>query len=514
MPPTAQNPYAQLSNQLLTFFQGVNSPYTTQHDLTAAHSFFTPDNVKDFLTKYTHFHIHFPLMHVPSVRIMEMNTSLLAGLCCVGACYSDLVSPDHVRDVMDLVRLAFEQQSSLLAKDWQHSASYATSLSGDDIDEVQALILIAALHVWHGTPLQREWGQRSYALLSLIVRNAGLLRITPDSRPYSPLHQPGFSPQNFDVSSFDWNMWVEQEKRVRVVHVIFLADTAMSMYFNMTPRLDSFEINIPLPSDDGSWDARTDVDCAAALGLYGPEAAREKSADGTHRAKQPEMSLALQALLHGSYQIQPGRTNLYGKFILIHAIIAIIRKALVDQNAAAMMQDMGTPPLHDWMVRGSDSNNGRATPVEGAGQQIPLQTRQALSTALDKFKVNWDADMVTQFPPQTQTKNPRRFGFSRDGIHFYWLAKYMLKHTRLTDLQLPPDGRFAQVMQLLRSVKTWVMSDGASRGETLGSVGDINEDYGVSDRTLNMAQLFTPLPQVVEDPRIPSVKTEIDTGII
>ena len=58
------------------------------------------------------------------------------------------------------------------------------------------------------------------------------------------------------------------------------------------------------------------------------------------------------------------------------------------------------------------------------------------------------------------------------------------------------------------------MTDGASRGEALGSVGDINKDYGVSDRTLNMAQLFTPLPKVVDDPRIPSVKTDIDTGIM
>ncbi|PKS08911.1 hypothetical protein jhhlp_003524 [Lomentospora prolificans] len=513
MPPTTHNPYVLLSNQLQAFFQTLASTYPNQHDLDTAHSFFTPENIKDFLDKYTHFHIHFPLIHVPSVRITEMNTGLLAGLCCVGACYSDRVSPDHVRDVMDLVRPAFEQQSNLLTKDWQQQG-FPSSLSKDDVDEMQAIILIAALHVWHGTPLQREWGQRRYALLAVIARDAGLLRITPESRPYSPLHQPGFSPQNFDVSSFDWNTWVEQERRIRVVHVIFLADTAMSLYFNMTPRLDSFEMNIPLPCDDGAWDARADVDCAAALGLYGPEAAREKSSDGTHRAKQPEMSLALQALLHGSYQIQPGRTNLYGKFILIHAIIAIIRKALVDQNAATMVKEMGTPPLHEWMVRDTGSSDGRATPVEGAGQQIPLQTRQALSTALDKFKANWDADMVTQFPPQIQAKNPRRYGFSRDGIHFYWLAKYMLKHTRPTDLQLPPDGRFAQVMQLLRSVKTWVMTDGASRGEALGSVGDINKDYGVSDRTLNMAQLFTPLPKVVDDPRIPSVKTDIDTGIM
>ena len=53
---------------------------------------------------------------------------------------------------------------------------------------------------------------------------------------------------------------------------------------------------------------------------------------------------------------------------------------------------------------------------------------------------------------------------------------------------------------------TWFIDP--ATGEELGSVGDIDNDYGVGDLTLNMANLFTPLPQVVGSPIVPSVKTE------
>lgn len=511
-PPTTQDPYVLLSDQILSF-QATGSAMPDQGAQQLIQDFFKPDNIKDFLDHYTNYNIHFPLIHIPTVRITEMNTGLLAGLCCIGACYSAKVSPDHVRQAMDLVREAFESHSRQLA-DWRQG-NMPDAVSKADCEEMQAVILMCALHMWHGTQQQRKWGQTTLSLLAGVVRSSRLLHITPEPSLYSPLHQKGFSPQNFDVSSFDWSAWAEQETRVRLVHGILISDAALTLYFNMSPGLDPFEVDIPLPCDDGAWEAKTAFDCAAALGLYGPEAAKQRSIDGTHRAKQPETSLVLQALFHGSYQIQPGRTNLYGKFILIHCIIVLIRNALVDQNAAAAMKELGTPPLHDWMMRSGDVvNSGRSTPVEDATQQLPLQIRQIFSTALEKFKACWDADMATQFPPSLQANNPRRYGFSRDAIHFYWLAKYMLKYTRPSDLQLPPDARVSQMLQLLKSVKKWVMTDGASRGEELGSVGDINEDYGVSEGTFNLAQLFAPLPNLVDDPRTPSVKTEIDTGII
>ena len=43
--------------------------------------------------------------------------------------------------------------------------------------------------------------------------------------------------------------------------------------------------------------------------------------------------------------------------------------------------------------------------------------------------------MANQFSPGSSQGgvNPQRQGFSRDGVHFYWLANYMLKNTKLTE---------------------------------------------------------------------------------
>jgi hypothetical protein len=137
--------------------------------------------------------------------------------------------------------------------------------------------------------------------------------------------------------------------------------------------------------------------------------------------------------------------------------------------------------------------------VDLGANLLDAQMVKTFLTALDKFKANWDHDMAVQFPP-SGAAYPRRYGFTRDGIHFYWLATYLLKSTRTTDLQMAPDQRFAYVIHLLKSVKHWVLTDGASRGEELGSVGEIDAAYGAKDVTLDMTQLFRPLSSVRKSP--------------
>lgn len=55
------------------------------------------------------------------------------------------------------------------------------------------------------------------------------------------------------------------------------------------------------------------------------------------------------------------------------------------------------------------------------------------------------------------------------------------------------------------------MTDGATRGKEPGSMGEIDQNYGVN-LTLDMVSLFKPLPKVVQSPGICSVRTEIGTG--
>lgn len=511
MQPSTRDPHQQLSSQILGFFHPQGTVASSQ--TAGLTDFFSPNNIKDFLESYTHFHVHFSFLHIPTFRIMETYTGLIAAMCCIGACYSGRVASSNVREIMNFLKIALERDCDLFASgNAQASFKFRNGKNKKDIERLQALILMSALLIWNGTPVQRESARRLFPLVADISRRFDLLQVNNDPSLYSIFHREKIALNDLNPGQFNWAAWVEQESRIRLMYMVYLLDVARGLYFNCDPQIDAFEMRIPLPADDAAWEAQTALDCAQALSLYGTEAARAKNPDGSQRTKQPELNLTLTALFHRSYQIHPGSTNLYGKFILIHAILAQIRRAQIQGRIAAL--DGGATPLsqNDWVIAtGSDTGSGNVsannsangTPVAG----VSAQTYKAICTALDKFKSYWDMDMAIQFPPSVSS--PRRYGFCRDGIHFFWLAKWMLKNTTVVDLQMAPDARFRQVIQLLKSVKAWVMSDGASRGEELGSVSEIDNEYGVGNLTVDMAQLFKPLRSVMGSPSMPTVKTEV-----
>lgn len=528
-PPQMQDPFQKLSSEILAYLHSPSLPVDPSVGSFMT-MFFSPENVKIFLDMYIHFHVHFPVLHIPTFRLHEAYTGLLAAMACIGACYAQSYSASQVREMTDVVYAALQRESPMLSALPTATADHQTldlkyedgSFAGNarDIEELQAILLMTIILCWNGTPDQRAKGRELHPLLALLSRKANLTRVSSAASapmlPYSVLHQPDLHSDNLlqAAASFDWRAWVDQEKRIRIMHSILACDAAFVLYFNATHLIDPVEVSVPLPADDAAWEADDATECAEALGLRGPEACYRNNPDGTRRVKQPKLNLALRALLHPSYQIQTGTTNLYGKFFLIHSLVSMIRRA---QSEGSMVLGNGGSPLaqFDWVVGnpldpaiqaggGNTSNTGHVTPVDNL---LSPQTLNMFLTALDKFKQNWDVDMANQFPPAST--NPRRQGFSRDGIHYYWLAKYLLLNTKPSHLQLSADQRFCQVIYLLKSVKSWVMSDGAARGEELGSIGDIDQGYGSTDPTLDFVNLFTPLPKIVEQaPTFSSVKAE------
>lgn len=507
--------YQQLSNKIIAFLR--SSPAAANIDIVSLLNFyFHADNVRVFLEGYTHFHAHLSVLHPPTFRALEAHVGLVAAMCCVGACYSDRVPASNIREVIDLLKAALEGSSRMFASllqvgapeagyDWDSFGSNKT-----DLEEMQAIMLTQNLLTWHGTPMQRAKARRTFPLIASSARKAGLLHLSEDASLPSSVHQPASSLQKSPLSHFNWHVWVEQEKRIRTMYMILIYDVALGLYFNTGPEFDPFEVRLPLPADDAAWDAHDANECADALGLRGPELAKMRNPDGTRRSNQPEMHLVLKALLDNNYRIQPGSTNLFGKFILIHALLSMIRRAQLLGGSAIMLRAPTRLPAHEWFVgaQGSSSatNSGRSTPVDIGANLLDAQTARTFLTALEKFKLNWDHDMATQFPPSPAV-NPRRYGFTRDGIHFYWLATYLLKNTRKADFGMAPDQRFAYVIHILKSVRQWALTDGASRGEELGSVGDIDASYGARDVTLDMTQLFRPLSNAGRSPVFAAAQT-------
>jgi Fungal specific transcription factor domain len=531
MPYSHHDPFQQIANAIVDFCCLANTPLSTQiHDIR---DYLSVSNVKHFLEQYTNFQGHFPIIHMSTFRITETYNGLLLAMICVGAVYSDRITAGQVRELMEQAKLAIERDSRVFsAVSWDSvgSSNFSEELLGrhkTELEEIQAIFLLHVLFTWHGTPVQREMARRNFPMLIKIVRSAGLARPSTVPESFSVLHQPNVVVEHFNSANFNWNAWVEQEKRSRLFYVVYLCDAAMALYFNIRPYFDSYEICLPLPADDAAWDARTAGQCANALGLRGPVAAKDLNVEGSGHAKQPELHTALQSLMDANVNLKAGTTNLYSKFILIHALHVQIWLVQRQQSADADLPNTHGLPLsrsgtttpssqNDWGIRSTDGSiNGRvtgnssrrATPVDLEGQANG--TLLAINKALDKWKMAWDEDMATQYPPSSTSY--KRFGFCRDGVHFYYLAKYLITHK--LDWYMAPDQRLTFVMHLLKSAKIYVVPDSAKRGEGLGSVNDIDQNYGVSDLTLDMAHLFKPINKELNSP-IPGIHTNISTGLI
>lgn len=519
------DPLDEISNRLIYFCYPNNQIIGRSNDIR---KYLSAVNIKHFLDCFTSFQGHFPVIHTPTFRIADAFDGLLLGMICIGAVYSDQVEAAQVRDMMELAKSVIERTSpvfSIISREQTGDSGFggeAIGSSKSELEQITAIFLMHVLFTWHGTPVQREKARREFPLVAEIARRACLTKPMTIS-PFSVLHQPHVTVENFNAASFDWKAWIEQEKRSRLMFTIFLVDASMVTYFNTAPRFEKDEIRLPLPADDAAWDARSAAECAEALGLHGPIMSRSKNPQGSRRQKQPEMHTALKTLMNNNWDISAGTTNLYSKFILVHALH--IQLWTIQRQLS--LQEAGQPPLsfpssgtstpvsqHDW-VRGIDptgsgpqsaSNSGRATPVESASAQ-PLK---AINNAFDKWKKAWDDDMATQYPPTVS--HYHRFGFCRDAVHFYWLGKYLLKNTGPMDWQIAPDQRFSQIMSILKSVRTWVVTDSGKRGEELGSVSDIDADFGVSNLTLDMAKLFKPINKQLDSP-VPGVHTNIGGGM-
>ena len=465
----------------------------------------TAENLKHFLREYKNYNSHWPVIHMPSFNPVNANDGLVLSMVCIGAVYSDRMVVKEVRWLMELVRTSVLRSSQVYKLVTQNSREvHINDCLFHDIEEVQALVLLHSLFLWHGTQKQRQQGRDDFGPLAEIARRLELLNPTPIDYPgSSSLHQPGRLNEN-DINGWTWNSWVEQEKRARVMYLIFLIDASLVIFFNIQPQFDIYEIKLPLPADDAAWEARTPEDCACALGLRGETAQEQKNVSGSRHLKQLDMSEALQ-FLHRGGEFPQRSTNVYAKFILIHAIHVLVftiqRQAhglgILPNYGALSSSGASTPHSQSEKTSTdgttSNGNSGRATPTEVQYPQCHQMVRATVG-ALELWKKAWDIDMSVQYPP-----NQRRVGFCRDGVHFYFLAMIFLRSSRREDWVAPPDARCQQVFSLLKQIRTHVASDSVQKGIDFGSVTYINDSYNrvaddeVADLTLNMKLLFTPL---------------------
>lgn len=524
-----EDPLQNKSDRLVDFCfpGGIQEQLQDPHDSAHLRVCLTADNLRHFLELFTNFQGHFPFIHMPTLNFSETYDGLILAIACIGAVYSDRVTQVQVRSLMERAKLGIKRTSGVyhVLQPDQSGLNFHMQkppfTSSSDFEAIQALLALQLLATWHGNTIQRTSARADSLHLFRIARGLGMLSLArpQDATCYSYLHniQPH---EEIVVQKWEWRPWIEQEKRSRVMFLVFLLDAALVIYFNCTPQIDPSELKIPLPCDDAAWEANDAQACANALGLNGAAIRNAVNVTGSQRPKQFELHHALSALHAPTWLFHPRSTNVYSKFILIHALhiqIWHVQRQLSSNVSTLSLENYnvsaGRPytPLsqHEWIAMdgevssaySSHNNSGRVTPTESVSTQSGTQSPgvcaqshallKSVTAALVKWKRAWDQDMQIQYPPGANLY--RRFGFCRDGAHFYWLARTFLRSNRPRDWQLPADGRFLQVINLLKTVRSWTQSDGAQRGEEPGSVGDIDESYGVDHLELDMAKLFKPI---------------------
>ncbi|EXJ58110.1 hypothetical protein A1O7_05534 [Cladophialophora yegresii CBS 114405] len=466
-------------NSLLTFLfpGGIQESLRDPQNDYLVRSCLTVEAMQHFLDLFPNFQGHFPWLHLPTFNLVTAYDGLTLVIICSGAVYSDRVSQHQVRALMQLVRAGIGRTSRLLRNLEPDALRTQFSSSGLEFEELLALQILQSLFVWHGGPEERAVARAESKRVLYLVRQLNMLTLAGPEDPlsYSYLHclQPG---EEADPSRWDWRAWLEQEKRSRLMYMVYLWDAAMCIYFNLAPQFSSAEIKLPLPCDDAAWEAPDAESCAQALGLRGFEVQARVNLSGSLRLKQLEMHHAMGALHSTSVSMQPRTTNIYSKFILIHALHVEV-----------------------WQLNRQRTFTGSIEPCSSAEEANNME--KSLNVALTRWKQVWDRDYALQYPPgDGYQPSVGRVGFCRDGVHFYWLARALMQPNRAHDWQLSADDRFRQVMHELKKAREWSRTDGARRSEEPGSVAYIDDEYASETLELDMRKLFRPLQDLVESP--------------
>lgn len=466
------------ANRLIDFCLpgGIQVSLQEQQNNLSIRSCLTVDAINHFLDLFSTYQGRFPWLHLPTFNFTEAYDGLILVIICSGAVYSDRISQNLVRLLLLRVKYGIERTSKLL----NNTSTLPLTMTSTDYEELLSIHMLYSLFVWHGFPEDRANAQGEIGRVHQLTRQFGMLTTTgpEDTSSYSYLHNlaPG---ERADPGRWNWLTWVEQEKRSRLMFSIFLVDAGMCIFFNARPNYSPSEIKLPLPCDDAAWEASNSEMCAQALGLCGPSLQSKLNITGSLRLKQLEMHHAMSALHSTVMAIQPRTTNVYAKYILIHALHVQIWQI--------QRQRFGKGPAVSPVSNFSSSQSE---------DQVNLMINST-ETALSRWKQCWDQDLMLQYPPYNRIdQSSHRIGFCRDGIQFYWLALASLPPNRAHDCMLPPHDRFKLVLSGLKKAREWSRTDHAQPYEELGSVACIDDSYVRETLESDMRKLFRPIAEL------------------
>jgi hypothetical protein len=116
----------------------------------------------------------------------------------------------------------------------------------------------------------------------------------------------------------------------------------------------------------------------SALGLGDDNFFRDGASRGANKVEQPEVEWARKALLHPSREINPGSTNLLGKFIILFGALDLKPQDSTDNVITWLPKSQTSLPTFQIIIRQcaghcrelSQRRSGLSSPVDSTGTTV------------------------------------------------------------------------------------------------------------------------------------------------
>jgi hypothetical protein len=273
---------------------------------------------------------------------------------------------------------------------------------------------------------------------------------------------------------WSWKSWITHEQRNRCAYTIYLLDTAYVLYYNVPPEIKPHEMTLPLPADDAAWEAEDGATCAGALRVSGPGAEGAADLGVTTNGTQLRFLDAITRFMSPEPSFPPLCTNVYSKFIIIHAL----HVQLWFHHMHAAQPEAGW--MRYWL--------GSHAACDGFFDASSIDT---LSRAFGKWMDVWYRDSLTQYPDPAS-----RVGFSRNGTQYYHLAMLYLCYVDRRQagyFEAGDENNVKLTLAMLQHGRNAVLDPSALQYGGDAEAPEIDESYGVDDLTYDMKLLFKPI---------------------
>ncbi|CAG9977246.1 unnamed protein product, partial [Clonostachys byssicola] len=306
--------------------------FTNRSEADECIKLFNPKSLRILLSEYWNsWHHHCPIIHRPSLDLLDIPVEMMIAMCLLGACSSpeggDAIKAQKWLDATETLVFSIPWLSRTEVK----GISEPTETRLTKVRLLQTALLVCVLQTWEGTESARlRVRELRYPFLVQASRELRTVGLDLEN-----------SPEIFETQ-FDWEEFIIEEQLTRVKTFIFLLDTAFTIFHSTPPRVTIPDLKFPFPCPDIYFHVDDKEHLLAAI--------RNNNQD-FYGCRRTLISQAVQTLCEGSSRtsIPPRQMKGLDGFILISALHSVIFQHEVSSLLSQSVSSSIAQALEKWL---------------------------------------------------------------------------------------------------------------------------------------------------------------------